>query len=82
MFDRPGLNLEVEHVLLSDNRHGLAMLPGGLELLVDAHVHVSHSAVVAASDNGGEYSFCADISTEHVMCCFVLYQGGAIQPRT
>jgi hypothetical protein len=56
VYNRIGLSMEVEHVLLSDNRHGMALLPVGQETLISASIQIRNSAVIGASDNGGAYA--------------------------
>ena len=45
--------MEVEHVLLSDNRIGLAIMPGTRQQLDSGHVNISKTAAIGYSNNGG-----------------------------
>lgn len=53
VYDRGGLSMEVEHVLLSDNRIGLAVMPGTRRSVDSGYVNISHTAAVGYSNNGG-----------------------------
>lgn len=51
VYDRSGVNMEVKHVLLSDNRIGLAIMPW--TRLDSGHVDISRTAAIGFSNNGG-----------------------------
>jgi hypothetical protein len=53
IFNREGLSMEFEDILLSDNRHGLAPVPTGTESVDYGFVSIKNSAVIGHSDNGG-----------------------------
>jgi hypothetical protein len=53
IYNRDGLAMEVDNVLLADNRVGLALLPLGLESIDEASIAITRAAVVGHSDNGG-----------------------------
>lgn len=53
VYDRGGLSMEVEHVLLSDNRLGLAVMPGSKRAIDSGSVTIMRSAAVGFSNNGG-----------------------------
>ena len=53
VYYRAGLSMEAEHLLLSDNRHGMALVPTGRETLVEAGIQIRNSAVIGGSNNAG-----------------------------
>lgn len=53
VYDREGLSMEVEHVLLSDNRVGLAVMPGAKRAIASGFVSITRSAAIGYSNNGG-----------------------------
>lgn len=55
IYDRAGLSMEVEHVLLSDNRVGLAVMPGMKRAIDSGRVMIRQSAAIGFSNNGGAF---------------------------
>eukprot|EP00892_Ulva_mutabilis_P008257 jgi/Ulvmu1/5803/UM025_0058.1 len=53
VYDREGMNMEVEHLLLSDNRVGMAVMPGAKRAIADGYVSITRSAAIGSSNNGG-----------------------------
>ena len=53
VYNGGGLSMEVEHVLLSDNRVGLAVMPGVRRAIDTGNVIIRRSAAIGFSNNGG-----------------------------
>lgn len=59
VYNREGTSLEIEDILLSDNRHGIAPVPTGTESVDTGFVSITNSAVIGHSDNGGaDFKIC------------------------
>lgn len=64
VYDRSGTNIEVEHVLLSDNRIGLAIMPGTRR--DTGHLNISRTAAIGYSNNGGVV-FISNVASQSVL---------------
>ena len=68
VYDREGMSMQVEHVLLADNRLGLAVMPGAERAITTGFVSITQSAVIGYSNNGGAHTCPFDAMMVSVAC--------------